>query len=83
MNAFKFIVEDLSHLGGPMGTEYTTVIDTEIALSWEGAVKLFEKGLREFRGRGAPAKMDRPPVLGKFYDFGGVGFVIKKTTLHE
>lgn len=40
---YKLVIEDLTHLGGPMGTERTYVIGREYFLSLEKAKKFAEK----------------------------------------
>ena len=43
MKVWEVTIEDLSHLGGPMGTEYITVINTKLFGTRAAAIKWIKK----------------------------------------
>lgn len=47
MKIVKVIVNDHSHLGGPMGTKYTTTIFTKVFKTWDGAFKYAKQFIKE------------------------------------
>lgn len=50
---YTAIFEDLTHLGGPMGTEYTTEHTLGVFATIEGAKKACEKHYQQHTTRGA------------------------------
>lgn len=63
-------MEDLSHLGGPMGTEYTTPIGTELFKNEQDAINFLKK---ESKGQ-----LDELTKLKKsqYFDCRWIGFNI-------
>lgn len=46
---YELVIEDASHLGNAMGTEYTTVIDSELYSDLEKAKNAGEKFAKKFK----------------------------------
>jgi hypothetical protein len=79
--------EDLTHLGGPMGSEYTTTILTKIFSSKELAIKWIEKDAKKTR----PDVLKEDWIISKrksypnswFNDLLSIGYNIRKVKIND
>ena len=78
MKVWKVDIEDLSHLGGPMGTEYTTSLGSEVFASPEKLLVFLNDELKGSRLEGH-FKLDMIKYIKKekYFDCNWIGFKIE------
>jgi hypothetical protein len=80
---WKVEVEDLSHLGGPMGSEYTTTIDIKWFKTYEGAFEWMKKDAKKRKAKNSDDGWE--PYINeknhKTWDCLSIGYDFQFTTL--